>query len=535
MTVLSNAKIAQQIEQSADYYTPNTYTGMGGTAASYLTFYNEISLNYDSLGDQFIPLSTVAQNGRNPKMFVIGVIPPTANVTGRILDRSASINTVSPSDPLLTTVQTPSGDVTIVNPVTTTAPKQVVPNRLTKYSASQVKEAFYEAFIQVTGQAPTDQVLALLLAQSSFETRGWRSMHNNNMGNIRPGSNWNHQTTSFACSEVINKEEIHYPEGHPKAFFRAYPTLVEGSADYIAVLLRDNPKRNPPDAWKQALLSGDPETFSTLLKNPPPYYTASVDLYTKNMKRLYDKYLELDPVAPDARSGDWQSNGSKQADLSNQVQDKTATSDLVDVTTTLYTNAQKAQILETQKLLEALQNIPPLRLLVNPSSFSVKGERIVSESGWARNGNTIVEHWGTQQEKISASGKVAGFYALDAFNAVGPGLTRTARNYSQSWQNFQSLLMLYKNNGGIYMRDPVTSSASNTLAMVGSVYIYYDSIMYIGSFDSLRIAESDASPHSIEYSFEFSVRAAFLLDNPNPNEGTRPTTPINDQSVSQLF
>lgn len=535
MTVITNAKIAQQIETSADYYPPGIYTGMGGTASSYLTFFDDFVLNNDALGDQFIPISAVAQHGRNSKMFVIGVIPPSATVTGRLLDRSASINTVAPKDPGALTVQTPSGDVEIVNPVTTTAPKQHVTKVLTKYGSDTVKETMYQAFVEVTGQPPTDQVLALLMAQSAFETGAWTAMYNNNFGNVRPGGGWSHQTTSYGCGEVINGKQVKFAEGEAGSTFRAYPTKEEGARDYIASLLRDSAIRKPPDVWKQALLSGDPETFSVLLKTPPPYYTASVEHYTKKMTALYNKYLELDSVAPDAYAGDWNS-GSKQADVSRQVQDKTADTPYVDVKAELYTSAQRAQILETQKLLEALANIPPLRLLVNPSAFSVKGERIVSDSSWTRNGNNVIEHWGTQQEKISASGKVAGFYSIDAFNAVGPGLTRTARNYSQSWQNFQSILMVYRNNAGIYIKDPTSTIKTETnLSMLGSVYIYYDSIMYIGSFDSLRISEVDTAPHTVEYSFEFSVRAAFLLDNPNPNGSARSTTPINDQNVNLLF
>lgn len=530
----TNGKIAQQIEQSADYYPPGTYSGAGARAVSYLTYYNDTTWNVDTLADQYFPLSAVAQHARNPKVFAIGVIPPAVNITGLMLDRSSSINSVAPIEPQYANIQTPSGNVEIVNPNVSSEPKQLVANALTKISPTQAKQAFYDGFVQVTGQPPTDQVLALLMAQSALETGGWRSMHNYNFGNIRPGR-WQHQTTSYACSEVINGEEIFYPAGDPKAMFRAYSSASEGAADYIVTLLRDNPRRTPPDAWKQALLTGDPAAFSEILSHPPPYYTASVAKYTKGMTNLYNQFLGVDAVSPDTYTGPWKESGSKNADASRQIQDKLADTPLVDSVYQQFTAAQRAQIRESQKALEAMMNTPPLRLLVNPTSFSVKGEKIVHDAGWTRNGGIVVEHWGNQQEKISASGKVAGFYALDLSNAVGPGLTRAARNYSQGWQNFQSLLLFYKNNGGLYTRDATTNNSERNLSLVGSVYIYYDSILYIGSFDSLRISEVDTAPHTMDYSFEFTVRAAFLLDNPNPEGSTRPRTTINSQSSSALF
>jgi hypothetical protein len=200
-----------------------------------------------------------------------------------------------------------------------------------------------------------------------------------------------------------------------------------------------------------------------------------------------------------------------------RILEKTANTPLsADDISAQFTAAQTAQILLIQKAIEGMENTPPLRLMVNPQSFSVKGEKIVSDSGWSRNGGTIVEHWGNGQEKISASGKVAGFYAIDIFNGVSPGLTRMARNASQSWQNFQSLQLFYANNAGVHTIDTTTSAnMERNLAMLGSIYIYYDSIMYIGAFDSFSVTESDVTPHTVDYSFEFTVRAAFLLDSPS--------------------
>jgi hypothetical protein len=88
-----------------------------------------------------------------------------------------------------------------------------------------------------------------------------------------------------------------------------------------------------------------------------------------------------------------------------------------------------------------------------------------------------------------------------------------ARNFSKGYQNFLSLYLLYRNNAGLYLADFGVEKRLN-LSVVGTVYIYYDNILYLGSFDSFNVTEDDTKPFTLEYSFDFTVRATFLLDNP---------------------
>lgn len=76
-------RIIEQIETSADYYSPLMYAG--------LNFYSNLSLAPDSLSLDFIPVTSVKPN---PKLFVVGLIPPPANITGRLLDRSGSVGAI---------------------------------------------------------------------------------------------------------------------------------------------------------------------------------------------------------------------------------------------------------------------------------------------------------------------------------------------------------------------------------------------------------------------------------------------------------
>jgi hypothetical protein len=199
-----------------------------------------------------------------------------------------------------------------------------------------------------------------------------------------------------------------------------------------------------------------------------------------------------------------------------------------------------------------MRTTPPLRLLVNPSSFKISSEKVVSDGNFTREG-PIIEHWGEQQDKMSISGKIAAFFAIDTqpsddLNNLGggPGLTRVARQYSASYQNFLSLYLLYRNNGGLFVNtlaDTLKNNLLSRLSLIGSIYIYYDNTLYIGSFDSFNITEADTTPYSLEYSIEFTVRATFLLDGPAETDfnlqsiftgGFGAPTVTNSQLVSNL-
>jgi hypothetical protein len=241
-------------------------------------------------------------------------------------------------------------------------------------------------------------------------------------------------------------------------------------------------------------------------------------------------------IAADSNNGNWKETGAQssaqaQSEMGKLADTPLSGQDLLNA----FTTQQTAQILSTQLERDAMANIPPLRMLINPKQFTVKPEKIVADGSQSREG-VIVEHWGNQQDKISASGKVAGFYAIDAKNAVGPGVTRMARNFSQAWQNFQSMVLLYANNGGLRTPDFAAATSRRNLSLMGSIYIYYDSTLYIGSFDSLSVTESDTAPFTVEYSWEFTARATFLLDTPDLQRNYGSSASLTAQpTVSRAF
>ena len=92
------------------------------------------------------------------------------------------------------------------------------------------------AMRRLTGRPPTAAVLALLLAQSAFETGHWKSLHHFNFGNAKAGPNYP-LITQFRCSEVDqNGVETFYDPPHPQCNFRAYENAAAGALDYLKVL-----------------------------------------------------------------------------------------------------------------------------------------------------------------------------------------------------------------------------------------------------------------------------------------------------------
>jgi hypothetical protein len=567
-----------------------------------LGFFSSLELNDDQNLD-FIPIS---QTKSNTKLFVVGIIPPSTTITGRLLDRSASISSVlgaptqnldgngsgsqaanaglggivtasgyqlrQGSGSLNQKIPYPSGGVNING---ATAKK-------TYLSPAQVYSALSDAFRKQFHREGTPTELQIYTAQCLRETEG--SVYNNNFGFMSasnsPPTGWNYF--------LGPPEPPMFPNGR---YYRSYDTVSAGASAFLARVSRGNSQ--------QAAQDGDVLGYLTSLAQSG-YYEASVDVYyhgtgaspknglfpydlgqvSKAMKRYgldlddgsnlpshtpdccafketnahyqnrvapgsttnrgsglttnnkyrfmagsrYDDKCQLTGVGAQDQNGTnkgWFDQGS--ANASSAAKDASSTVNLEDLNKSQlgqkFQRAQLNEILATQIALDTIKNTPPLQLLVNPQSFKLSSEKIISDGGFTREG-PILEHWGEQQDKLEASGKLAAFMAIDANPPAeksptggGPGLTRVARNYSASYQNFLSLYLLYRNNGGLYVKG-LENNLLTRLSLVGSIYIYYDSVLYIGSFDSFSITETDSNPYSLEYSFQFTVRASFMMDSP---------------------
>jgi lysozyme len=490
------ASISQQISTSANYYEPAVYafSSKGGNdVPGLLTFYRDLSLTADPAAAGFIPMSAIPSRGRNPTLFAIGILPPNIQMDeSQRLDRSGVISNLTGD------AQTAEAEAAIARADTEEfiVPRQISSvgkGLIAKFEGNRLKAYQDSGGVLTIGIGHTgpevtedlvwtqEQVDAAFRADvDTFE----RAVANTIKVPVTQGQfdamvslAFNIGGGAFARSTLAKKLNAGDFGGASAEFDAFNKVRVKGKEGKVV------------SAWQVARRSIERQSFD---------------------RRVLDPAQPV-PLAADADSSGFAGYGSQNANAFRRGLARQA-----DLTQLDYSASQFSYRKAIKAALQDMQNTPPLRLLVNPNSFSVKSQKIASDGNWGRKG-PIIEYWGDDQDKISGSGQVAAFYAIDAAPGLGrggPGLTRHARNVSMGWQNFQSLYLLYRNNGGMYLSDVSQTDRDLLLTTVGSVYLFYDNILYIGSFDSLNVRETDMKPFTVEYDFEFTVRAAFLLDLP---------------------
>jgi hypothetical protein len=162
----------------------------------------------------------------------------------------------------------------------------IVENRLTPLSVQDATRALYDAYTRVTGGPPSARILALLLAQSAFETGRWQKLHNFNFGNIKADPNYP-LVTQFRCSEVEQGVEQFFDPPDPHCNFRAYASATDGAVDHVKVL------QSRPHWWN-GLQTEDPGEFVDALATAPKYFTGNPTVYKRAVVSLFD---ELRPLA----------------------------------------------------------------------------------------------------------------------------------------------------------------------------------------------------------------------------------------------
>lgn len=519
----SDKRVFQQIELSADFYQPAVY--------ELLSFYQSLELSQDPADGQFVPMTTVQPwEQQNTLMFAVGLIPPSSNVTGRILDRSATIALQTGNDADLPSEDTPDDvpDTLLVRPnagvvesgslSSKFGPRQLAGENIKPHLGCDIA-----APVGAEVRAATDGVVVDISPDGTRSGYGNTIIvqhadgkltlyaHLDSIG-VTPG-------TPVKGGTVIGKvgnTSSPNPCPRPHLHFEVLTKRVEHNGKIV--VNKTTPPRLEPQRW----LSSVGRSLAS--------------------SKVVDTEVTQQPFTGDGGdTAKWATDGSQNANAASKTASQVANKNLNQTNLgKQFMAAQQATINLMQAALDQMAKTPPLRLLVNPQSFRNSSEKIIADGNWGRNG-PIIEHWGEAQDKIEGSGKIAAFYSLDAYNASGPGLTRTARQFSTSYQNLLSLWLIYKNNGGVWFPDPIvpTGSRAKNLSVVGSVYLYYDHILYIGSFDSFNLTESETSPFTLEYQFSFTVRAWYLLDHLDDPQYTyglprRPGLPTSTTAGSPL-
>lgn len=152
-----------------------------------------------------------------------------------------------------------------------------------------------------------------------------------------------------------------------------------------------------------------------------------------------------------------------------------------------------------------------LVLLVNPADLRISGAKSISErftrGGW------VIDKWGDNLDRMSASGSTGAFYVPST------GITNRYRTDSAAYQGLYSLLIYYKMNGRVFIDsfDKLSRTMSvatseqgqmnlQRIKSVGEIQIEYGPVIYIGSFSQFTINDRAEEPYRMFYSFEFDIR-----------------------------
>jgi hypothetical protein len=124
---------------------------------------------------------------------------------------------------------------------------------------------------------------------------------------------------------------------------------------------------------------------------------------------------------------------------------------------------------------------------------------IIADGGFTRSEHQT-EHWGENLDVISCDGRSGAFYTMPK-NGGTAMVSRSGRSSSLSYQNLFALIMIYSNNGCVYS----DLNDKKRITMVGHVAMFWDGVLYQGSFNSFTVSEHAEKPFSIDYSFEYVV------------------------------
>lgn len=465
---------------------------------------------------------------RNFKPFIVGLIPPDVPVNFLPFKRVQSrVSDIQPDALPATAGNSASPGQRVTAARISTGNRGL--EQEVKYQAKvgDIRKAVYESFFKQTGTYPTDQKVNWLTAQMMVEMGG-------SAGSI-PTRNYNFGNTHASGARAPKGEVPKAPSGgsyylgtdydgknQPYAvYFNSFQSLDDGVAYQVNRIITkwpDAANANTIEEYGDGLLPGPPNNYH---ETAPEKYLKGLQIRTNQIDAAVAKgqsggviggppqvdspaltvsTIETNPQ--EARS--IMSVGSVTALTSDAAGDRIGKLTEYDPSRAeiarQQTGALRAQI-------DAIKNTPGLLLMVNPSEFTRTFEASVDGSTKGRSGN-IVHVWLEKPTSMNCSGVTAGQYVVSPDG--NGGITGQLRVYSASYQNLLSLLSIYKTNGIIYSG----SEGQSGIAQLGySVFIYYDNFIYVGSFDSFEIQDSDQKPHNMAYSFKFNVRYFFDVGN----------------------
>ena len=181
-----------------------------------------------------------------------------------------------------------------------------------------------------------------------------------------------------------------------------------------------------------------------------------------------------------------------------------------------------------------MHRMPPLQVLVNPTSMSISYTK-VQDFGTRTRKNRIFRAWGEEQPTITFSFTTGGFIAgqqrhfWTSVENTPSGLQYASKKLSAAWQNFMKIFHMYQNMGLFY--DTVFDTEAHL--GVGGLRIDYDQMAYFGLIESFDFTYDAESPNKL--AFEVSFVVSKMLDLSDSSKAILPQTNPNDPSSNNRF
>jgi hypothetical protein len=178
----------------------------------------------------------------------------------------------------------------------------------TVITGQQLREGLCAAWSELYGEEPSQASIALLCAQSAFETAFWKRCMAFNLEGAKAmpggGYDWCYFTTTEWMSPAMARStaalastehpaelvttvpdgrglvEVKFKPKHPACCFRAFETLEAACVDYLRLLAKKF-----SSAWP-AVLAGDVATFIQEIK-AHGYFTGDPAVYLAGVRRCY--------------------------------------------------------------------------------------------------------------------------------------------------------------------------------------------------------------------------------------------------------
>ncbi len=198
--------------------------------------------------------------------------------------------------------------------------------RLTPMPFEAAAEAMRAALRDALGGAePSRSCLALGLAKCALETGRFRSIYNNNWGNIKAGEKYAGNYCCFELNEVLEGKVVWFsprgrldrkggrviaepwedPPGHPQTRMRAHANRFDGAFRYVDFMLTPNFR----PAFER-MKAGDSVGMVRLMKQAR-YFTADETKYANSVGSIHREYsLKLEGKSPepfDPGDEEWES------------------------------------------------------------------------------------------------------------------------------------------------------------------------------------------------------------------------------------